>query len=106
MIETHRSKNVVIFIQTNPEKVFYFLEHFSWIGYVKLSLLRREYLSSAVNVLSSGRKILDITNRDFFNSISLTGINKYDKVAVVQLLTVFGTIYHVACQRIFWNESF
>ena len=66
MIETRCLKNVVIFIQTNPEKVFYFLEHFFWIGYVKLSLLRREYLSSVVNVLSSGRKILDITKRDFF----------------------------------------
>ena len=32
----------------------------------KLSLLRREYLSSAVNVLTNSPKILHITMRDFF----------------------------------------
>ena len=37
------------------------------IGSVKLFLLTREYLSSPVNVLTNGRKILHITNRDFFH---------------------------------------
>ena len=32
-----------------------------WIGCVKLSLLRREYLSSAVNVLRNNLKIFDST---------------------------------------------
>ena len=32
----------------------------------KFSLLRREYLSSAVNVLRNSTKISDITKRDMF----------------------------------------
>ena len=45
---------------------FLILGNYIWIGFVKLSLLRREYLSSAVNVLSKIPDILDITKRDFF----------------------------------------
>ena len=37
-----------------------------WFGYVKLSLLRREYLSSAVYFLINRLKIHHITKRDFF----------------------------------------
>ena len=37
-----------------------------WIGRVKLSLLRREYLSSAVNVLTNSYKALHLTKTDFF----------------------------------------
>ena len=37
----------------------------------------------------------------FSNSISFTIINKYDKGAVAQILTVFWTVYHVACRRVF-----
>ena len=36
------------------------------IGCVKLSLLRREYLSSAVNVLTNSYKALRLTKTDFF----------------------------------------
>ena len=36
------------------------------IGCVKLSLLRREYLSSAVNVLTNTYKALHLTKTDFF----------------------------------------
>ena len=36
------------------------------IGYVNLSLLRREYLSSAVNVLTNTYKALLLTKTDFF----------------------------------------
>ena len=37
-----------------------------WIGCVKLSLLRREYLLSAVNALTNSLETLHITKRDFF----------------------------------------
>ena len=47
------------------EKVFCFWDNSLWIGCVKLSLLRREYLSSAVNVLTNSLKILHSTNLDF-----------------------------------------
>ena len=36
------------------------------IGSAKLSLLRRVYLCSPVNVLTNSLKILDSTKRDFF----------------------------------------
>ena len=33
-------------------------------------------------------------------------ISKYGNSAVVQIATVFEAVYHVACQRIFWNGTF
>ena len=47
------------------EKVFRFWDKSIWIWCIKLSLLRRQYLSSAVNVLTNSLKILHITRRDF-----------------------------------------
>ena len=41
-----------------------FLDNCSWIGCAKLSLIRREYFSSAVNMLINSRKILYITKGD------------------------------------------
>ena len=35
----------------------------------------------------------------FSNSIALPVLNKYDKGALVQISTVFGPVYHVACRR-------
>ena len=35
----------------------------------------------------------------FSNSIAFTVINKYGKGAVVQISTVFRSVYRVACQR-------
>ena len=48
------------------EKAFCFLDNCVRIGCVKLSLLRREYLSSAVNVLTNSYKALRLTKTDFF----------------------------------------
>ena len=48
------------------EKAFYFGGNCVGIGCVKLSLLRREYLSSAVNVLTNSYKALRPTKKDFF----------------------------------------
>ena len=42
-----------------------------WIGCVKLSLIRKEYLSSLVNVLINSPKIFCITKRDF-SQLNLT----------------------------------
>ena len=47
-------------------KIFLFGDNCVRIGYVKLSLLRREYLSSAVNVLTNSYKALHLTKTDFF----------------------------------------
>ena len=48
------------------KKLFFFRDNGVRIGSVKLSLLRREYLSSAVNVLTNSYKALRLTKTDFF----------------------------------------
>ena len=54
-------------IQENCEKkYFFFLDNCVGIGCVKLSLFSREYLSSAVNVLTNSYNALRLTNTDFF----------------------------------------
>ena len=50
----------------NSEKAFSFWDNCVRIGCVKLSLLRKEYLSSAVNVLKKSYKALRLTKTDFF----------------------------------------
>ena len=47
-------------------KSFLFRDNCVQIGCVKLSLLRREYLSSAVNVLTNSYKALRLSKTDFF----------------------------------------
>ena len=47
-------------------KLFVFGDNCIWIVCFKLFLLRREYLSSAVNVLTNSLKILHSTKIDFF----------------------------------------
>ena len=56
-----------------------------WIGCSKLSLLRREYLSSVVKVLKKSPKGKNITNRDIFQVSSTRNDQKYDKSAVMQI---------------------
>ena len=53
--------------QKKWEKVLCFRDNCIWRCCNKLCLLRREYLSSAVNVLANNLKILHITKRDFFH---------------------------------------
>ena len=50
----------------NGEKVFCFWDNSVWIDCVNLSLLRGEYLSSAVNVLRNSLNILNSGNIDLF----------------------------------------
>ena len=50
----------------NWEKVFCFWDKCIWKCCNKFPLLRREYLSLAVNVLTNSPKILNITKRHFF----------------------------------------
>ena len=87
----------------NSENFFRFWHHLIWKCLNKFPLLRREYLSSAVNGLTNSPKILCITQGDFSTCISLTGIYNYGKGAVVQLGTVFLAIYHITCQRNVWK---
>ena len=90
----------------NSENAFCFWDNCVRIGCLKLSLLRREYLSSAVNVLGNSYKPLYLTETNFFDSSTFKVITKYDKGAVAQITTVFEPVYHVACQRVLWNGTF
>ena len=49
----------------NPEKVFRFKENGVWTCCVKVCILRREYVYSALNVLTNSPNILDLTKADF-----------------------------------------
>ena len=51
----------------NSENIFLFWDNGIWKCCDKLSLLRREYFSSAVNGLTNSPKIFHITRRDFLN---------------------------------------
>ena len=53
-------------LRKNPEKAFCFWDNYVRNGCVKLSVLRGEYLSSAVNVLTNSYKSLRLTKTDFF----------------------------------------
>ena len=52
--------------EKNSEKVFSFSDNSISNGCVNLSLLRREYLPSGVNVLTNSLNILHSTKIDFF----------------------------------------
>ena len=86
--------------------MFSFWDKCIWIVYIHLSLLIREYLSLAVNVLRKGLKNIHVSKCDFFNSISFTVITQHDKGALIKIESVFLPVYHVACRDVLSNESF
>ena len=59
----------------NVEKDFSFWDNYIWIGCVKLSPLRTEYLQSALNDLKNSLKILHFIKKDFF-SVNCLQINE------------------------------
>ena len=87
------------------ENIFRFWDNCIWICCYKLSLLRREYLLSAVNKVTNSQ-IFHITQRDFSTWIAFTGINKYGKGAPVQILKVFCVVYYVTCPRYLTRGTF
>ena len=89
----------------NREKVICFLDKCIWIVCILLSLLIREYLSSAVNVLRRGVKNFHVCMSDFWNSITCTVIIQDDKGTLIKIESVFRPVYHVACRGFLSNES-
>ena len=49
----------------NSEKVFSFWDNCLWMSCIKLSLLGRQHLSTALAVLTNSLKLFHITERDF-----------------------------------------
>ena len=66
----------------------------------QLSLLIREYLSSAVNVLKKRLKNFHVSNSDFCNSITFTVIAQEDKSSLINIESLLRPAYHVAGQRV------
>ena len=58
-------------IEKKLEKDFSFRDNCIWIGCIKLSLLRREYLPSALSMLGNSLEFLHVTNREFWQVICL-----------------------------------
>ena len=85
--------------------MFHFGDKSIWIVCIHLSLLLREYLSLAVNVLRKGLKNFHVSKSDFCNSITFTVITQAGKSAFINIESVFRTVYHVACREVFSNES-
>ena len=88
------------------EKIFCFWDKCIWIVCIHLSLLIREYLSSAVNVLRKALKKIQVSKSDFFNSITFRVITRHDKGALIKIESVFRPVYHVACPDVISNGSF
>ena len=59
------------------KKSNFFWDNCIWIGCIKLFPLRREYFSSAVNMLTTSLKILLITKKDFSQ---LSCFHSYQKI--------------------------
>ena len=63
--------------EKNREKVVCFLDNGASSCFVKLSMFRREYLPSVVNVVTNGVKISDQTKADF---VQLNLVRIYEKI--------------------------
>ena len=86
--------------------MFCFLDKCIWIVCIQLSLLIREYLSSAVNVLKKRLKNFHVSKSDFCNSITFTVITKDDKNTLIKIESVLRPAYHVACLGVLSNGGF
>ena len=92
--------------QKIEKKIFSFSDNCMWMRCIKLSLLGREHLSTAVIVLRNSLKLFHITKRDFLplNCIPLS--NEYGAAAVVHVETELGPVYHVRFWRVIWWGTF
>ena len=86
--------------------MFCFWDKCIWIISIQLSVLIREYLSSAVNVLKKRLKIFYVSKSDFCNSITFTVITQDDKGALINIESDLRPAYHVPCQGILSNGTF
>ena len=92
--------------EKNQKKKFRFWDKCISIGFVKLSIFRREYVSLAVSLLTKSLKILHVTKRDLSKSITFKASTKYGTGAVFEIEKVFCAVYHVACQGVHSHENF
>ena len=87
------------------KKMFCFWDKSIWIVCIHLSLLLREYLSLAVNVLRKGPKNFHVSKSDFCNYITITVITRAGKSALIKIESVFRTVYHIGWGDVLSNEG-
>ena len=92
--------------ETNSEEMFCFWDKGIWIVCIELSLLRREYLSSVVNVLTKSFKTFHVTKNNFSDWLTFKVINQFGKGAGIKTESVFWPVYHPACRGVLSNGSF
>ena len=92
--------------EENSEKMFCFWDKCLWIVCIQLSLLIREYFSSAVNDLKKRLKNFHVSKSDFCKSIIFTVITQDDQAALINIESVLRVAYHVACQEVLSNGTF
>ena len=85
--------------------MFCFWSKCIWIVCIHLSLLLKEYVSLAVNVLRKGLKNFMVSKSDFCNSITFTVLTQAGKSALIKIEAVFRTVYHDACREVLSNGS-
>ena len=85
--------------------MFGFLENCIRIVIIHLSLLLREHVSLAVNMLRKGLKNFHESKSDFCNSITFTVITPAGKSALIKTESVFWTVYLDACREVLSNGS-
>ena len=85
--------------------MFCFWDKSIWIVFIDLSLLLREYLWLAVNVLKKGLKNFHVSKSDFCNSITFTVITQDDKGALIKIRSLFRPADLVACRGVLSNGS-
>ena len=86
--------------------MFCFLNKCIWIVCIHLSLLIREYPSSAVNVLRKRLKNFNLSKCDFCNLITFTVITEEDEGALINTESVLQPVYHVACREVLSKGTF
>ena len=77
-----------------------------WIVYIHLSLLLREYLSLAVNVLRKVLKKFHVSKSEFSYSITFRVITRAGKSPLIKIDSVFWLVYHVDSWDVLSNGSF
>ena len=72
------------------------------IAFNCLSIMKRILVisSQCVKSLLTVLRVCISLRETLSGSITFTVINKFGKVAVVKISTVFGHVYHVPCQRV------
>ena len=65
--------------------MIYFWDKCIWLVCIHLSLVIREYLSQAVNVLRKGVKNFHVSKSDFRYLITFTVITEDDKGALIKM---------------------